>query len=301
MARTGDEPRTQPPSILPASGSVTGARRLSGVNPMVGPPTQPQAPPPPAPEPAPRYDSDLNGPIDLGRREQVRRALATLLPSSWAWLMIAIWWTWRALATDAVGLFERPQPLSHAALGIVGDAALVFAEFAALRAVVRLASPEMDPRVLAARTALLVGTLVLWFACTLHIVDMAYCAVEHLPPGMPFWTRVLAAPDEWLLSGATFAVMLAATAIAALARFCLASDVEHTRRASDGLPVALSTGLVVGVGGAALAVALGIGVHGSRQEGGTDLAGRVPEVHAVLAFSDAVALRRKAAAPHLEP
>lgn len=307
------EPADAPPGAAPAAPSAqaapaapTGAVRAADPLPapqpgvLIAPPVVARAFSHPAsPDRAGRAESDIVAQAVAGPMDLARRIGALLMLSPWAMLTIIIWWAWRVVMLLALGVEPTTHPRALA-WGLFCDAAIIFGAFAGVRSAVLSRSSELDVRTAWGRTVLSVASVLLGLLVLLRMADIVHCAVERMPIGVAFWSQLLDAPGMWLTSGAAVATALAATAIAVLTWFALAGDLEVVRHAAEPLPVTATFASVHGCAIVALAVAVAVSAEAAVAPLTPRDAGRLPEVHALLALQEALALRARAAPARLD-
>ncbi len=228
------------------------------------------------------------------------RVLGLLLPSSWVWLTVCVWWTWRLLALYARGDFETVPTDSPLLLaGMAQDLFAAHTVFATVRLVCALASPDRDPRTTATLWTTRLAMVVFAISALFRIVDLVHCALEKSAPGVAFWRKLLETPLAVLLQGGAFAAIIAALATGAIGRYAMSSDLETAWRLASWMPRGRSRALT------ALSCVLGIAataatLTGAWRHGERDWR-RNPELHAISALIDAAEQRDRAMTPHLEP
>jgi hypothetical protein len=228
------------------------------------------------------------------------RTLGLLLPSSWVWLTVCVWWTWRLLALYARGDFDAvPADSPRLLAGLAQDLFAMATLFGLLRLVCALASPDRDPRTSATVWATRIAMVLLGFSALVRIVDLVHCALEKTAPTVAFWLRLVQSPGSVLLHGGAFAALVSAIATAAIGRYALSSDLETAWRLAGPVPrgrALLLTIVSCALGLAATVASLtGVWRHGERDWG------RNPELHALAGLHDALEQRDRALPPKLEP
>lgn len=228
------------------------------------------------------------------------RTLGLLLPSSWVWLTVCLWWAWRLLALYARGDFDVvPMGSTRLLVGLLTDLAIVHCLFTAVRLVALMTAADRGQN----RATVVWMTRIMMAAMAasalMRIVDVVLCALEQAPPSVDFWLRLMADPGSVLLQGGVFAAIGTAAATAAVGRYAMNCDLEAAahlasrmqhRRALALTGASLLAGLLaVGAGSAAVASA------GARDWG------RSPELYAIRTFDQALSRRQQASLPHLEP
>lgn len=228
------------------------------------------------------------------------RTLGLLLPSSWVWLTVCLWWTWRLLALYARGDFDAvPADSPRLLAGLCQDLFAVATLFGLLRLVCAVASADRDPRTSATVWAGRVAMALLAGSALIRIVDLVHCALEKTAPTVAFWSRLVQSPGSVLLHGGAFAALVAAIATAAVGRYAMTSDLETAWRLAGPLPrgrALLLTGVSCALGLAATWASLaGVWRHGERDWG------RNPELHALAGLVDALEQRDRAQPARLDP
>lgn len=239
---------------------------------------------------------ELDGPWDPHLR-----VAGLVLPSAWVALTALVWWAWRLLAIHARGEFETASMASLAlARGLFVDLIVLYAVFAAVRAVTRLSSPYLDTRTKGSHLAANVAMVLLSVSCLARIIDVVHGAVEKVPPTAAFWQRLLVDPAEYLFDNAALAAVLVSVVVAALVRYFVACDLETAQTVSGPMPPRTATGLLFGVAAGAAALAALVLVLDVVTERPPNDWGRVPEVQMLQSLGQAADRQALTATPELD-
>ena len=225
------------------------------------------------------------------------RVAGLLLPSSWLWLTVCLWWAWRLIGLYARDAMTGASPGAvRLSSGLIMDAIQIFAVFSLVRVIAALASHDRDPHNSASRATVWVATGWLFLMALLRIVDVIHCSIEKAPPTAAFWRHIIDEPAAYLLHGGAFTAVVTAFCTAGVARYALTSDLESAQNLAEPLPQ--GRGLALTLCSAALAIAAAVFVswtqaHANRPP--TDW-GRLPELHALQTFRAGVNLSETAGA-----
>lgn len=226
------------------------------------------------------------------------RIAGLLLPSSWLWLTVCLWWAWRLIGLYARDAMNGASPGAvRLSTGLVIDAIQVFAIFSLVRVISALASHDRNPHNRASRITVWLATAWLFLMALLRIVDVIHCSIEKTPPTATFWRHIIDDPSAYLLHGGAFTAVVTALCTAGVARYALGSDLESSQTLAEPMPQGRSLALTL----ASAAVGIGAAVflswtqaHANRPP--TDW-GRLPELHALQTFRAGLT-QSETAAPH---
>lgn len=213
------------------------------------------------------------------------RIAGLILPSSWLWLTVCLWWAWRL-----VGLYARDAMQANSigafrlSTGLLIDAIQVFAVFSLVRAVSALASPDRDIRNLSSKLAIWTATSWLFVTALLRIIDVIHCSIEKTPPTPLFWRHIIEDPAAYLLHGGAFTAVVTAFCTAGLARYALGCDGETAQTLAEPMPRARSLALTLGSATAVVAAAAWLAWSQADVARPPSDWGRMPELHALQTF-----------------
>ncbi len=242
-------------------------------------------------------------PLDLGPEPKwagAVRVLGLLLPSSWVWLTVCLWWAWRVLAMYARGEQAALQVAAPGLwLGLLLDAMFLQTLFATTRLLAALSGSDRNRRHSVVTWTTWMMLVIMACSAMLRIGELVHCAVERTPPTAAFWRQLIDQPSTVVLQGAFFACAAAALVTAAIGRYSMRCDLQTASDLMERLSPRKALALIA-LSVLLSAVTLTALVHQSWSATESDLR-RTPELHAIRTFQTALDRRAQQHAPSLEP
>jgi hypothetical protein len=222
----------------------------------------------------PRKGRASSGFVPLQTGSAARQWALLLLPSPWAWLAGLTLAAWRLLTLHALGTL-LVSPWLDLALGAAADVALAHCMMSSMRLLAVLGSDRVEASGEVPRNASL-AFAVLWGLITLlRLAGLVHASLHGYSIVGEFWVQLLRHPLVTLGQTAVWMALAVAAATAALARYCMTSDLDVPEVLQDVIPrprLLAATGAVL-----VLSLVAALAIH-AKSPGRPDAATTSPDI-----------------------